>query len=226
MDLIVSLFVCRAAMCALSFIACSAFAGSIGSATVKDVTLGGLGADALSYGNGINPQSQGPKGGSIVFGPAFAATGSGAWTRLAAFDVTADNGFTLGSSALGTSLTMSFDQLTGRNGTWTLTNNDRAHDLQMDLVFALHTGGGSGAWLFDDQLIGAGKTLSGLWALNLLNNGGSFSGYSNLTIFGRNALITPVKPGPLESHVPEPAGWAMLALGLGLMGALRRKRPV
>ena len=220
----------RAALCALAFIAAPSFAGTIGTATVADVTLGGTTASLLSYGNGINPQSQGRKGGSIVFGPAFSATGSGAWVRLAAFGSTADNGFKLSSTALG-NLTMSFDQTSGRTGTWTLTNDDTRNNVEMDLVFAMHTGGGSGAFLFDEQVIGAGQTLRGTWALNLLNNGGQFSGYSNLTLFGRDLWATLAKEMPppqnetlAASEVPEPATLGSMLLGLAMMGALARKR--
>ena len=225
-------FALRAALCSLALFSSSVVAGTIGTATVADVTLGGSNADALSYGNGINPQSQGPRGGSIVFGPAFSATGTGAWTRLAAFGSTADNGFQLSSTALGTSLTMSFDQTNGRNGAWTISNNDVANDVEMDLVFAIHTGGGSGAFLFDEQVIGAGKTLSGTWALNLLNNGKQYSGYSNLTVFGRNLTATPIKvkddPTPVDAvpvnDVPEPATLGSMLLGLAVMGWMTRKR--
>ena len=193
MDIIVKKPAIRAALCALVFCSSSVVAGTIGTATVADVTLGAANADKLSYGNGINPQSQGPRGGSYGFGPAFAGTGTGSWTRMAAFGSSADNGFQLSSSALGSPLTMSFDKTDGRNGAWTLTNNDAAKDVELDLVFAIHTGGGSGAFLFDEQLIAAGQTLNGTWALNLLNNGGQFSGYSNMTVFARNLTATPAK---------------------------------
>ena len=198
MDIIVKKSACRAALCALALCSSSVVAGTIGMATVADVTLGAVKADELSYGNGINPQSQGPRGGSVVFGPAFAATGTGDWTRLAAFGSSASNGVNLSSTALGGHLSMSFDKINGRNGGWTVTNNDAAKDVELDLVFAIHTGGGSGAFLFDQQLIAAGQTLNGTWTLNLLNNGGQFSGYSNMTVFARNLTAMPVK-------VKEPA---------------------
>lgn len=183
----------RAALCSLAFFSSPAIAGTIGTATINDVTLGGASATVLSYGNGINPQSKGPRGGSTGFNTAFSSYGSGDWTRLAAFGVNADDGAALSSVALGSSLTLTFDKTNGRNGAWTLTNNDALNDVELDLVFAIHTGGGSGAWMFDEQTIGAGQTLSGSWALNLRNNGGNFSGYSNLTVFGRNLDATPAK---------------------------------
>ncbi|UUZ47205.1 PEP-CTERM sorting domain-containing protein [Massilia sp. B-10] len=93
----------------------------------------------------------------------------------------------------------------------------------MDLVFALHTGGGSGAWLFDEQSIGAGETLKGTWALNLLNNANKYSGYSNLTIFGRNYDETTVVVVP-PNKVPEPGTPATLALGMAMLGLVARRR--
>lgn len=238
MDHIVEKISLRAALCSLALLASPALAGTIGTATNEDVTLDGAQATVLSYGNGINPQSQGKNGGSTGFNAAFSPYGSGSWTRLAAFGSSADDGVTLESAALGSSLALSFDQQNGRNGTWTLTNQDAAIDVTLDLVFAIHTGGGSGAWLFDGLQIGAGDTLNGNWTLKLLNNGGKYSGYSNLTVFGRNLTATakaptvkdPIDPpqdpavGMPPVEVPEPSAWAMFALGLALLGAMGRKR--
>jgi hypothetical protein len=217
----VNKLVLQASAFSLVLLASSAYAGSIGTATVKDVTLDGEAATALSYGNGINPQSQGAGGGSTGFAAAFAGYGSGDWARLAAFDITADNGFAISTVALGSALTFTFDKTSGRAGSWTMSNTDQANNVNMDLVFAMHTGGGSGAWLFDEQSIGAGKTLNGTWALNLLNNGGRYSGYSNLTIFGRNYQETKVVP---PTKVPEPGTPATLALGMALLAFMARRR--
>jgi len=38
------------------------------------------------------------------------------------------------------------------------------------------------------------------------------------------ALVTPVTPGTPGSDVPEPAEWALMITGLGLMGVMRRRR--
>ncbi|SHG40694.1 PEP-CTERM sorting domain-containing protein [Massilia sp. CF038] len=210
----------KASVCALFLLAGSAHAGSIGTATINDVTLSGAPSDALSYANGINPQSQGKNGGSTGFAKDFASYGSGDWARLAAFDSKADDGTSISTTKLGSSLTFTFDKTNGRNGSWTLTNTDLLHAVDLDLVFAIHTGGGSGAWLFDDQQIGAGQTLNGSWALNLLNNGRQYSGYSNLTIFGRDFNVIP----PTDTKVPEPGTPASIVLGLGLLGVMMRRR--
>jgi hypothetical protein len=208
----------RAAVSALFLIAGTAFAGTIGTASVNDVTLEGEAADVLKYSSGVNPQGS---AGSIGFASAFASYGTGAWTKIGKFETNADNGFSQNSVAFGTSLLMSFDKLTTRNGTWTVSNTDTKHHVELDLVFAMHTGGGSGAWLFDELRIEAGQTLDGTWVQNLLNNGGKKGDFSNLTIFARNAELIDIPP---VVDVAEPATIGTLMRGAGLIGFLRRRR--
>lgn len=225
----------RTALCSAIFaslaLTATGQAGTIGSASINDVTLGSSTAGYLSYGDGINPQSQGPGGGSTGFGPAFAATGTGSWMRLAAFDVLADNGFLLSSNALGPTLKMTFDRSDTRHGSWTVANTSTSTDLTLDLVFAIHTGGGSGAFLFDGQLLKAGTSQSGQWALNMLNDGGNYSGYSNLTIFGRDAQLAAAGANggaglgaAAKVDVAEPGTLPVILTGLALLGVIGARR--
>lgn len=222
----------RTLLCCTLLSATTAQAGTIGSASISDVSLGGANASALDYGSGINPQSQGPHGGSYAFGPAFAQFGSASWTRLAAFDVLADDGFLLSSSALGPVLKMSFDRSDERHGSWTVTNASKTDDVALDLVFAIHTGGGSGAFLFNGARLAAGATQSGDWALNLLNDGGNYAGYSNLTVFGRDPVVSAATANlnnggageAAASAVPEPGTLPVILTGLGLLGVISARR--
>ncbi|WP_243492303.1 PEP-CTERM sorting domain-containing protein [Massilia violaceinigra] len=198
--------------------------GSAGKTARSDVTLNGVGADALDYAGGVNPQSgNASKGGSSGFASDFALYGSKqGWTSIAAFDSSADNGVAISTSKLGTSLTFTFDKTDGRHGSWTVANNDLNNNVKLDLVFAMHTGGGSSAWLFDNEVLGAGAKTSGNWTLNALNPGGKLADYSNLTIFARDisktAFQVPTTP------VPEPESYVMLLAGLGLIGFMSRRR--
>ncbi|NHZ78834.1 PEP-CTERM sorting domain-containing protein [Massilia sp. CCM 8695] len=86
----------------------------------------------------------------------------------------------------------------------------------------MHGGGGSAAWLFDNEALGAGAKSTGSWTLNALNPGGKLADYSSLTIFARDlsktAFQVPTTP------VPEPESYVMLLAGLGLIGFMSRRR--
>lgn len=195
---------------------------ALASTSLSDVTLGGIAAGYVNYASGVNPQQHG--GNASSFNSAFAAYGSGAWTALALFDKFADNNLpALTSTAFGNSLTMTFDKDSGRDGSWTIRNNDLTSDVTLDLVFAMHVGGGSGAWLFDNQVLGAGATLTGDWNSYMTNaNGNSFTSYSNLTLFARDASRVGVAD-EAPASVPEPETIAMLLAGLGMIAFLSRR---
>ena len=114
----------------------------------------------------------------------------------------------------GPPLTLGFTQTTGTSGTWSLTSTE---PLLIDLVFAMHAGGRTGAFLFEDVLFAANVTQNGTWLIEWLNNGGQVPGYSNLTLFFRDERTPPQK-------VPEPGTLALLAAVLVAFGSWRLRR--
>lgn len=182
--------------------------GSIGNATVDDVTLAGAAADQLVY-SGLNPMSTG----SMSFSLAFWSTGSLLWSKLETVegkyltDYSSRFDFTFGKSA------------SAKTGTWSITNVSKTYDATLDLTLDIHAANASTAFLFDETSIKAGQTLSGTWNIEWLNNGGQVPGFSNAVLFGRDLSLTKT-----VSPVPEPATLPMLAAGLALVALAARRR--
>ena len=194
---------------------------TIGGASRDDVTLNLEIADAISFSPRVNP-SQGPDGNISGFSNAFAAAGTGSWS-LVGKTSTSTASFTYNE------LTLDFKKLTNTTGLWSVTNTDQERDATLDLVLAIHASTASTAFLFDNQSILAGQTLSGEWRIEWLNNGGRIPAFSNVALFGRDVLMqmppddnTETPPG----EVPEPASLTLLGLGLLSMSALRKRRNV
>lgn len=180
---------------------------AIGSASAADVTLAGQPADAFAYQAAWNPHA-GPNGDTSGFGSTFDSYGTGPFTLLDKYDQNA------GFSNTGM-LTFGFSQTTGTNGTWSVTNTSATQMITLDLVFAIHAGNQGGAWLFDNEMIMPGATLMGDWQILWTVGRGNHPDFSNLTLFGRDIVMTPV---------PEPQTQAMLLVGLMLTAlTLRRK---
>lgn len=218
----------RAAALAAAMFALPAFAGEQGAATKDDVTLAGEVADDFKYASGVNPHGN---AGSSGFDGVFA--GTGAWQAIARVEKTGSSyPVVYDELDFADMLTFTFTLDSDTNGSWSVTNTDLVNNVKLDLVFALHVGGGSGAWFFQQQLIGAGQTQSGTWLSQMTNGGGkdkkgrdkpaSVTGFSNLTVFGRNLALVPIDEVP--NPVPEPATVASLALGLGMLSLLRRRQ--
>jgi hypothetical protein len=192
-----------AATMAFALNACAA----IGSASAADVTLDGQPADAFAYQDGWNPHA-GPNGDTSGFGTTFDSYGTGPFSLLDKYD------HSQGFSNMGM-LTFAFSEITGTNGTWSVTNTSGTNMVTLDLVFAIHAGNQGGAWLFDNETIMPGQTLSGTWRIMWTVGQGNHPDFSNLTLFGRDIVTTPV---------PEPQTQAMLLVGLMLTAlTLRRK---
>ena len=105
-----------------------------------------------------------------------------------------------------------FAEATGTTGTWSLTTDQ---DATFDLVFAMHAGGYSGAFLFDDQATMANQLNANTWQILWLNNGDQVPDFSNLTLFTRDVVTTPV---------PEPSTYALMLASLGVVGLMARRR--
>ena len=201
--------------------AAATVSGGSGAAVPADVNLNFQAASQLHYAAGLDPQSSGPTGGSFSFDGAFSGAGSHNWIRLGKFDFSADNGAHVTTGLLGAPLTISFDKFGARSGMWVLTNSSSTIALKLDLVFAAYTGSGNGAFLFNDHAIGTATNHIGTWNLNMVDQDGAPANYANLTVFARDASRL---PDINVSIVPEPAGYAMLAAGLGLFGLLSLRR--
>jgi len=182
--------------------------GSIGGASLDDVTLAGDNADKLVY-SSLNPMSTG----SLSFSLAFWNTGSLFWSTLETVD-----GKRLTDYSSRFDFTFGKDK-SGKSGTWSITNVSKKYDATLDLTLDIHASNASTAFLFDNTKIGAGKTLNGTWDIEWVNKGGQIPGFSNAVLFGRDLCLTTAIPA-----VPEPATLPMLAGGLGLLAFVARRK--
>jgi hypothetical protein len=180
---------------------------TIGNATADDVTLATENADKIAFST-VNPMQYG--GNSSGFAGTFGTPASGAWNVLGTFD---SAGKTDNSSLLDFSFSGA-----GTTGTWTVSNTSSTQNVVLDLTLAIHASNSSTAFLFDNQAIAAGQTLSGTWQIEWLNNGGQVPAFSNAVIFGGDMAVTNVSP------VPEPAALPMVLAGFAVLGAAAWRR--
>ncbi len=196
----------------------AAQAGTIGAASLDDVTLGGSAtaywSDALNY-YGSNPGSD-----ASSFAAAFASYGGSAWNLMGTAQ---GNSFTVANSAFN----YSFSKDAGnKSGTWSITNLGLAQ-VVLDLAFSMHTGDAGTAFLFDNQAIGAGQTLQGSWKIEWLNNADNIPNFSNMNLFSRDLSggAGAGGGGGAAAAVPEPTTWALLLAGLCCMGLVLKRQP-
>jgi hypothetical protein len=174
------------------------------------VTLNQSNADGIAFST-INAQS-GKNGDPTAFNSVFA----GSWNLLG--KISSSSG-TYSTVIDGSTLTytLSVDK-SNESGTWSITSSK---DMTLDLVFAMHASKGTGSFLFNDESLLAGKTETGTFNIDWLNNGNQVPEYSNLTLFYKDASLTKA-----VSPVPEPSTYAMFLMGLAGLGfiAYRRKK--
>lgn len=216
-----------AVLCTSALLSGSAFAGPLNAASVaatvaasaNDVQLVMTAADMYEYLGKVNPQG-------VQSSTPFEDEYAGNWSAIGAFG---GDGKATGANGLVTSpLKFTFTLgATKKSGTWSVTNTLKDLDVTLDLVFAMHTGGGSGAWLFNDHVFSAGTTQDGSWVQRMLNHGGNAGEFSNLTLFSSGMKLTPKTPTPAggPTDLPEPATLGMLVLGLAMAGSMSRRKP-
>jgi len=179
--------------------------GSIGGASVDDVTLAGDNADKLAY-SYLNP---------LVFGLAFSNSGSLFWSTLEVTD---------GKHVADYSSRFDFtfaESATGKTGTWSITNVSKKYDATIDLALDIHATSAGTAFLFDATKIAAGQTLTGTWDIEWLNSKNQIPSLSYAVLYGRDLCLTTAIPA-----VPEPATLPMLAGGLALLAFVARRKLV
>lgn len=194
-----------------------------GKSSAKDVKLDGDIADkyVLIQGSKINPiQTTAGFDSAFVTASGTAAKG---WSLAETVEYNEKtNKLTFTDKALNDGLTFSFTEAASHtSGTWTITNTSATKNTTLDLALSFHAGNNVGSFLFNDQAILAGKTLTGSWAINWLNNAAnsnSIPGFSNIGFYtGQRSYFT--------SPVPEPETYGMMLAGLGVVGyAVRRRK--
>ena len=141
---------------------------------------------------------------------------AGNWALLAKSD---DGGVDYGSLS-GIDFTLS--ATAGTVGTWTLsavdTNGPAYADLpvSMDFVGVLKGSNRFAAYYFDDVLVGGGN--AGTWTITYTNNGGNIPDLSHLSLYTRVDATGGIPP------IPEAETYAMMLVGLGLVGFMVRRR--
>lgn len=215
-------FIISAALCTLTLIAGAAHAGPVKPVTpapsANDVKLVLDAADMFEYLGKVNTQG-------VQSSSPFEDEFIGHWTAIGAFGSDGEPADAHGLTKSQLKFTFSRD-VGNKSGSWSVTNTNTDYDIKLDLVFAMHTGGGSGAWLFDDHVIAAGTTQDGSWIQRMLNGGGKAGEFSNLTLFASDMAMALKEPEPDDTttDLPEPATLGTLMLGLGMLGYMTRRR--
>ena len=183
-----------------------------------NVTFRGANSDACAgvfSGNDSGSKGTGPSGLQSAFG--------GTWQLLAKDDNPGmggtDSGMVAGLDATF-SLTESYSG-GATSGSWSLSWAGSDLPLEMSIAAVLKAGSFWAGYLFEDELFQVSPASgSGSWEIQFLNKGGNIPDISHFSLYYGNVATPPPPPPP---SVAEPAGIALLGLGLfGLYFARRR----
>lgn len=142
------------------------------------------------------------------------------WTLLVKSDIDLNGGIGYGNLS-GIAFTLSASA--GTEGFWTLnaldTNGLAYANLPatVDFVGVLKAGTGFAAYFFDDMVVSADN--NGTWAIAFNNNGGQVPDLSHLSLYTRIDMS-----GGIPAAIPEAQTYAMMLVGLGLVGFMARRR--
>ena len=178
---------------------------SVGTASTDDVTLGGTAADDCVIAEG---NAQGGSQGDVSLFSGQGTFGTG-WLLLAKV-----TGNPVQGNAGGALITIGLPSPSGTSGSWSVSSNE---SILLDLVFAMHAGHRTGAFLFEDEALVANVTESGAWEIEWVNGGSQNPAYSNLTIFYRDPRLTVPVPGTLVLLL------AAAATGIGFRFRFRQR---
>jgi hypothetical protein len=181
-------------------VVCTGGTGALGGPSTGDVTLAGSDAN-LCIVSGVNPQQGGGNTGL--------ATIPAAWGT----DFVIGDGYNAAGAAAqnNSTITSTFGLTNSKAGTWSLAGPNGSYDI----VVAMHFGGGSTFFLFDDfQLTNVAAV--GTWVQQGLNNGGQIADYSNFNIY--------FGAGEGGTNVPLPGTLALVAVAALGLARLKAKQ--
>lgn len=115
------------------------------------------------------------------------------------------------------------DTTGGKSGTWSLSAFDTSGldglnvPMELDLVVVLKASNRYAAYFFDDMVLDGSN--AGTWSIGFTNHGGQIPG---LSYFGLYVRVD--EDGGIPSAIPEAKTYAMMLVGLGLVGFMARRR--
>lgn len=142
--------------------------------------------------------------------------GGGSFVQVGKLDKNEGGPTSANSAFAGLAIELAATGTNGKTtGTWALFWTGDAATL--DLVLAIHAGGYSGLFFFDDLQLDANSSGKGTWKIEWPNSSGKNpGGFSNMTVWSQQGETS-------NLPIPEPGALALLGLG-GIIAAVSIQR--